>query len=173
MNNNELVLGAIIAALTVIGAQLSIFVGEVPLTFQLVGVALAGMALRPRVAFMSMLAYMALGLVGVPVFAGFRGGVGIVLGPTGGFILSMPVAAVAVSLVSTCSCLPEGRWGRILAGMVTIPIMYLFGSLQMAWVLNWRWTVAIIYTLQFLIFDILKVLLAATMARLMARMLPR
>ncbi len=169
MNSREMVLGAIITALTAIGAQLSVFLGEVPFTFQLVGVALAGMALLPRAALMSMLAYIVLGLVGVPVFAGLRGGPGIVLGPTGGFILSMPLAAVAVSLLTRR--LGADTKARILAGMVTIPVMYFFGSLQMSLILGWRWDVAMVATLQFFVFDVVKVLLAATMARSMRLML--
>ena len=170
MRTHELVLGSLVVALTAVGAQLSLFVGEVPLTFQVVGVALAGLFLPPGRAFTAMLAYVLLGLAGAPVFAGFRGGPGVVLGATGGFILSMPLAAAAVSRLR--QQLPTTRLGMGAAGLVIIPIMYACGSAQLAWVLGWSWWTALIFTLQFLFFDGLKVLLAATIAYALRHRVP-
>ena len=173
MSSVELVLGAIIAALTVIGAQVSLFlpaVSAVPLTFQVVGVAVAGMALRPRAAFMSMLSYVVLGLVGVPVFARLQGGPGIVLGPTGGFIISMPLAAAAVSYAM--GRLPPSRGATLWAGLAAIPVMYALGSLQLSVVLGVSWGTALSTTLVFLPFDILKIGLAAIIVNLLRRWSP-
>jgi biotin transport system substrate-specific component len=63
------------------------------------GVFAAGLALSPRYAALSIGAYVLLGVVGVPVFAGFVGGVGAVVGPTGGFIIAYPIMAWLTALI--------------------------------------------------------------------------
>ena len=83
---------AIIAAMS----QLSIPMPYgVPLTMQTLAIPLAGIVLGPKKGTLSTLAYILLGAIGVPVFSGFSGGIGIVLGMTGGFIMSFPAMACA------------------------------------------------------------------------------
>ncbi len=59
----------------------------VPLTFQTFAVCLAGAALGRWRGTLSVFVYIALGSVGLPVFTGFQGGLGVLAGPTGGFII--------------------------------------------------------------------------------------
>lgn len=70
----------------------------VPITLQTFAILLAGIVLGPRTGMLSAELYVLLGAVGVPVFAGFRGGVAVLLGPTAGFILSFPVLALAAGI---------------------------------------------------------------------------
>ncbi|GHU79121.1 biotin transporter BioY [Clostridia bacterium] len=89
----------IFTAVTVIMAQISIPMPMgVPITMQTFAICLAGMLLSPRNSFFSALLYVLLGAIGIPVFAQFSGGLGIVFGPTGGFILSFPIMAWLVAL---------------------------------------------------------------------------
>jgi len=84
----------IFAAIIVVCAQIAIpLPGGVPMTLQAWGIALAGLVLGPKNGTLAALVYVMLGAVGVPVFAHFRGGMGVLLGPTGGFILSFPLMA--------------------------------------------------------------------------------
>ena len=86
---------AIIAVL----AQISIpMPAGVPMTLQTFAVPLAGVVLGKKRGFLASLVYVLLGAVGVPVFAGFTGGLGIVLGITGGFIVSFPIMAYLAGL---------------------------------------------------------------------------
>lgn len=67
------------------------------------------------------LTYVALGCCGVPVFAGYRGGMEILAGPTGGYLLGMPVAALVLGSIGSAT--PEKindrqRYIRIALGMV-------------------------------------------------------
>ena len=68
--------------------------GGVPFTLQVWAVSLAGLVLGPKKGAIAALVYVALGAVGAPVFASFTGGIGVIMRPTGGFILSFPVVAL-------------------------------------------------------------------------------
>jgi len=87
-------LTGVFAAFIAIMAQVSIPMPlGVPLTLQTFAVAMAGILLGANQGFWAALAYILLGAAGAPVFAGFRGGVPCLLGPTGGFLLSFPLLA--------------------------------------------------------------------------------
>ena len=90
---------ALFTAVIAAGAQIAIpLPGGVPFTLQVTTISLAGLVLGPRKGSMATIVYVLLGAAGVPVFAHFTGGIGIVLGPTGGFILSFPLLALVAGL---------------------------------------------------------------------------
>lgn len=72
----------------------------VPLTGQTFGVLLVGAALGSRRGFASLGLYTALGLAGLPVFAGGASGLGYALGPTGGYLLGFMVSAYVIGLLA-------------------------------------------------------------------------
>ena len=81
---------AIMTAITVVMAQISIPMPMgVPMTMQTFAITLAGVILGSKKGGLSILVYVLLGAIGVPVFAGFSGGVQNLIGPTGGFIISL------------------------------------------------------------------------------------
>ena len=89
----------IFTALIAICAQISIpLPGGVPFTLQTWAIALTGVLLGMRNGAMATLAYVLLEAAGAPVFHHFQGGFGMILGPTGGFILSFPILALLVGL---------------------------------------------------------------------------
>ena len=99
----------LIAALTAVLAQFSIDLpGGVPFSFQPFGVFFAGILLGPIWGGFSMLLYLLVGIAGAPVFSNGTAGVGIVLGPTGGFLISYVFAAAAIGLVAHRSLDPVG-----------------------------------------------------------------
>jgi biotin transport system substrate-specific component len=65
----------------------------VPITMQVLTVLLSAIALGSRLAFLSQLQYVLAGLLGVPVFAGFKSGFSTIMGPTGGYIMGFLAAA--------------------------------------------------------------------------------
>lgn len=88
---------AIMTAITAVLAQVSIPLPMmVPMTLQTFAVTLAGIVLGARRGAISMLVYLLLGAVGVPVFTGLKGGLQSVIGPTGGFLLSFPLMAYLI-----------------------------------------------------------------------------
>jgi len=65
----------------------------VPITMQVLTVLLSAIALGSRLAFLSQLQYVLAGLLGAPVFAGFKSGLSALMGPTGGYIMGFLAAA--------------------------------------------------------------------------------
>ena len=99
MKTKNLAFCALMAAVTAVCAQISIpLPGGVPLTLSVAAVYLSGAFLGPGLAFASQLIYLLLGAFGLPVFAGFSGSLGVLLGSTGGYLLVYPLMAAAVAL---------------------------------------------------------------------------
>ena len=73
---------------------------NVPITLQTLWVYLSGVVLGPIWAGFAFLLYLLAGLIGLPVFAGANAGLGVILGPTGGFLIGFPLAAVTIGLVT-------------------------------------------------------------------------
>lgn len=97
MNNNKLstkdlcIISIFVAGICVLG-QLSIPMPYgVPMTLQTFIITIAGVILGAKKGTIATLIYILIGVVGMPVFSGFTGGIGVILGPTGGFILSFPI----------------------------------------------------------------------------------
>ena len=89
----------IFTAIIAVMAQISIpMPNGVPMTLQTFAIPFAGIILGPRKGTVSVLIYILLGMLGAPVFTRFAGGPGIILGPTGGFILSFPFMAFAAGV---------------------------------------------------------------------------
>ncbi len=102
LSTRDLCFIGIFTAIIAVLAQISIPMPYgVPMTLQTLAIPLAGIVLGTRNGTLSTLTYVLLGAFGVPVFAGFTGGLGIVFGPTGGFILSFPIMALAAGIGAT------------------------------------------------------------------------
>ncbi len=113
----ELCYVAFFTAMIAVLAQISIpLPGGVPLTLQTFAVPLAGLVLGPKKGTLATLIYILLGAVGVPVFANFSGGLGIVLGMTGGFIISFPLMAFLAGLGVKKSVKSPLLWIYLLLG---------------------------------------------------------
>ena len=95
MRARELCMAALFAALTAAGAFIRIPLGISTMTLQLLFTAMAGVLLGARTAALSQTVYVALGLLGLPVFVK-GGGIGYLLEPTCGFLLALPLAAYVI-----------------------------------------------------------------------------
>lgn len=89
-----IVIGA--SALMALLAQLTIPLPVVPITGQTLGVLLIGAVLGSKRGALAMIAYLAEGAIGLPVFAGGAGSVVVLIGPTAGYLFSYPIAAFVV-----------------------------------------------------------------------------
>ena len=95
----SLVSAALLTALMAASGWISIPLGTVPVTFQVFGVVLAALLLPWAWAGASLGVYLVLGAIGVPVFASGTAGLGVVLGPTGGYLIGFVVAAPVAALM--------------------------------------------------------------------------
>lgn len=86
-------------AVMAVSAWVTIPLGPVPFTLQMFAMAFAVVVLTPREAIAAIAGYLALGAVGVPVFSGMRGGIGVLAGPTGGFIWGFLFGIAAAALL--------------------------------------------------------------------------
>ena len=77
---------AMTIAIIAVSAWVTVPIGPVPFTLQMFAVTFALLILKPKQAIAAIAGYLALGAIGVPVFSGMRGGVGVLMGPTGGFL---------------------------------------------------------------------------------------
>lgn len=95
----DLVLISVSAALITICSWISIPLGPVPFTLQTLGILAVMLTVGGRRGTIAILVYLALGAVGVPVFAGFKGGIMSFVGPTGGFLIGFVIAALVYWLL--------------------------------------------------------------------------
>ena len=95
----SMALCALFAAVTAVLSQIAIPLGPVPISLSTLAVFLAGGLLGARDGTVSQLIYVLLGVVGVPVFSGFSGGLGKLAGPTGGYIVGYIFMALVIGLI--------------------------------------------------------------------------
>jgi len=86
--------------LTAIAAQLRFHIGPIPYTMQNFAVILSGILLSPAYAFSSQLLYLLLICLGLPIATGFRGGIHVLLGYTGGYLMGFPITVLLMSLLT-------------------------------------------------------------------------
>ena len=101
-NKNEklrlTVKAALFAAMLCVLSPLTIPAGAVPFSLSLAAVYLCGAFQTPLYAVASTVCDLILGACGLPVFSNFSGGIGKLIGPTGGYLFSYPLTALAVAL---------------------------------------------------------------------------
>lgn len=117
-------------ALIAICSWISIPVFEVPITLQTFAVFVTIALLGTKRGLLAIITYILLGIVGVPVFAGFSGGPGVLLGTTGGYIIGFIFSAVVTGLIMS-------RFGKkvivqVIAMIAGLLVCYAFGT---AWFL--------------------------------------
>ena len=164
---------AVFAALIVVLGTVTVPVpGGVPITGQTLGVMLAGLVLGARRAPLAVLVVLALAAAGLPVLAGGRGGLGVFLGPTAGYLLGWIAGSVVIGLIAH-----HGRftWWRAGIGAVLggILVIYLFGIPVQSLVTGVPFGPTVLSSLVFLPGDLLKAVLAVVLAVALRRAYPR
>ena len=86
----------------------------VPITLQTFGVVAAGLVLGARRGFLAVALYLAVGLAGVPVFAGMTGGLGVLGGASVGYLLAFPLAALVAGWLGGLALRAGPRWRYLL-----------------------------------------------------------
>ncbi|WP_299087402.1 biotin transporter BioY [uncultured Metabacillus sp.] len=136
----DITLVGMFAALMAVGANITSWapflqIANVPLSMQPFFCILAGLLLGSRLGALSMTIYALIGIAGAPVFAQFSGGIGVIFGSTGGFILSYIISAYAVGKVIELS--KEKKQATFFtASFVGIALIYVIGTTYMWLALN-------------------------------------
>ena len=116
---------ALMTAVTCIVAPLSIPIGLVPISLTNLAIYLTLYLLDWKKGTLSYLLYLLIGLVGLPVFSGFTGGVAKLAGPTGGYIIGFIPMAVIAGLVVDHT---QNRWLHLAGMIVGTLVCYAFGT---------------------------------------------
>lgn len=168
-HTKSLIYPAMGAGLIAILSQIIIPIGPVPFTLQTLAVGLIASLYPPKKAMASILLYLLLGAIGLPVFAGFSGGMASLFGPTAGFLWGFVLyAGVTASLTSSHSTL----WQVFLANLLGDSLCFGLGSLVFALVTRSSIESTLALTiLPFLIPDLVKLLLVTVSHRPISRLL--
>ncbi len=188
MTTRTLVLSALFTALLcalAIVPPIPMPLVPVPLTLQTLVVMLAGLIIGPRAAGLSVLLYAVLAAIGFPVLPGARGGLAVLLGPTGGFLLGMILGAIVTGWLAKVSLFgPAGApatmqtndraWVAItrntLAALVGgVVVVYLVGVPWLSVVTGMSLGKALNVIVVFLPGDLIKAVLAAFLAQRVRR----
>mgnify|MGYP001639029028 FL=1 len=173
----DLIMCTAFAALIAVGAYIRFYVGVVPFTMQVFFVILAGMLLGSKIGTVSVLIYIFIGLLGIPVFTD-GGGIWYFLNPKFGYIIGFAIAAFVIGIM-----IPKGECKFLryfIAGLTGIGIIYLVG-------VSYYWAVSFFYlrknlSFQFLMIycflitlpgDILSCLLAAVISKRISKAVKR
>ena len=137
----------------------------VPITAQTLGVMLAGAVLGAKKGGLSLVIFLLLIVVGAPVLSGGRTGVSVFVGPSGGFLLSWPIAAYVIGWFVDHTKGNISFWKIMLYTFIGgIVIVYLIGGAHMAFVMHIPLLKSYISSLIFIPGDIIKCLLASFLA---------
>jgi len=159
VSNMLLILGGSLFVALCAQIRIPLPFSPVPITAQTLGVLLVGSLLGSRLGLGSMILYIAMGLVGLPFFAGGGSGVQYVFGATAGYLVAFPFAAALTGWLA------ERGWDRRMLTMILSMIMgnaviYVLGVSWLAWLKGFEFAI-VNGMLIFIVGDILKIAIAA------------
>ena len=159
-----MVYASLLAALTAASALISIPVGEVPVVLYNFFILMMGLLLGSRWGAASIAVYLLAGSLGLPVFAGAKGGLAILLGPTGGYLIGFLPAVFIIGFIS--DKFKQRFIYDIIAMLCGTAVIYALGVIQLKIVLGKTWMVTMaLGVFPFIIFDVIKAVAAAVTAK--------
>ncbi len=166
------VFAAVIAVLGLPGG-FALF-GAVPITAQTLGVMLAGAILGPWLGAVSMALFLALVAIGLPLLSGGRGGIGVFVGPSAGYLIGFLVGAFVIGLIVHAGRRRPTLW-RTFTGIVVggILVVYAFGIPLQALITRLPLGETALMSLVFLPGDLLKAVVATAITTTLVRAYPR
>ena len=157
-------------ALLAVSAAVTVPLGPVPFTLQTMVLALLPAALGWRTSACSAALYLLLGAVGLPVFSGLSGGLGHLLGPTGGFLWGFLVGTALGGTL--CRAAGHSRLGEALGVVAMLLASYAAGTMQLALVMGLSVPAAAsMAVLPFIVPDALKLVAGVSAGRAVRRAL--
>ncbi len=173
MKNNriaDMVLVSLFAAVIAVSAQIAIPVGAIPFTLQTMAVLIAAALLGLKRGVTSIAVYILLGVVGLPVFSGFKGGIGALAGPTGGYITAFLLVGLIVGFA-------VDKFGRKISVMILsmtagLLLCYAFGTLWFVFSTGTDFLSALMLcVVPYIIIDVLKIVGSALLVNRLDKVL--
>ncbi len=157
-------LAGLMTAITAICSWINIglFFTPIPINLALMGPYISGLLLGSRYGVLSQTAYVLMGAFGLPVFAGFASGVGVLAGPTGGFIAGY----VLCSAICGLSVRKKGTKHRLLLMLLGLTACYVCGLIWFMFVTGAAlWAALVSCVFPFLLGDAVKIALTALLTK--------
>lgn len=155
-----MIVSALFAAIIGILAQITIPLPLVPITGQTLAIGLVGTILGSRHGTLTVLLYLIIGAIGIPIFAQLSGGIGILVGPTGGFLIGFIPAAFIIGyyLEKTSFTVRNAVIANIIGTLITL----IFGTIWLKIIAQLSWGAAFVGGFApFIIVGFMKAFLAA------------
>lgn len=169
-STRQMIIAAVFVAVTAILAQIIVILPYTPIqiTMSIVGVFLCGALLDTKYSCMAMCAYILLGAFGMPVFGKFSGGLGIIAGPTGGYIVAYPFMVLVIGMA--VKKFKKRFFTYFLSMIIALLICYALGTLWLMISTNMNLQAALaagVYS--FVVFDIIKAAASAGLAAVLIK----
>lgn len=164
----DMVYTAMFTAIICVCSIISINIGTVPITLQTFAVCVSAAMLGWKRGTISIILYILLGAAGLPVFAGFSGGIGILTGATGGYIIGFIFTALIVGI---CADKFDRKLVPLIISMVVgIAVCYALGTPWFMFVTNMDLKISLGYcVIPFLPFDAIKIVLATVIVNRLSK----
>ncbi len=161
---------ALLVAVLIVLSQLALPVvfSPTPISLGLVGVYLIGCFFKPKESLLAIAVYILLGAIGLPVFAGFKGGIYSLFGPTGGYIFSYIIICLFISNIRLHS-----KNSVFLVGTMILSLFfcYAIGTLWLAYFMNISFVSALpLGVYPFIVGDVVKILVTVIFVRFIDKM---
>ena len=165
---------ALFAVIIAICSWLSV-PATIPFTLQTFGIFLTVGVLGGKRGTLSVLIYLLLGIIGIPVFSGFTGGVGRLLGTTGGYIIGFLLSAMVMWAME--QFLGKKRWVLAISMVLGLIVCYAFGTMWFMFVYANStgpigvWTALGWCVFPYIIPDLIKIALALALCKRLAQII--
>ena len=171
LSTRDITFTAVGIALISVSAWVTVPIGPVPFTLQTMALAFVLVAMSPVQSTLAVMLYLVLGAAGLPLFSGMRGGVGVLLSPTGGFLIGFALAALAALVIRRV--MDDSPARDVVVVVALIVCSYFFGWAWLMVSTGMSATAAFAAAcLPFIVPDIIKCAVGITMARAVRRAVP-
>ena len=167
MNTKTMIICAIFAAVLCVFSVMTIPISPVPISMGIFGIMLTASILGAKKGSIAVIIYILLGAIGLPVFSGFKGGIQVLAGPTGGYIWSYIFMAIIIGLLTAkLATKPILAMVQIFGACVLgTAVCYFFGTVQFMLVQNMGLIKSLsLCVFPFVAFDLLKAVVCAYLA---------
>lgn len=155
----EMSLVALFPAMMAATAGLAIPIGGLPaITLQTIFVFLAALLLGPRLGSLSMIIYVFMGIIGIPVFSNFQGGLGVVTGGHGGFIIGFIFSVFLIGMLKNINIINKNNCYIFLILVLGNLVIYMFGASYIAFLTNTTILSVLATLIQYLPGDSIKII---------------
>lgn len=161
---------ALFAALMCICGPLSVPIGPVPVSLTNLVLYLAVMVLDTKKTFISYIVYLLIGIVGLPVFSGFQGGIAKVAGPTGGYLVGFLLMIVIGGIIMEKT---KANIALTIVGMILgTAVCYAFGTIWFMMIMDYELAPALTLCVwPFVPFDLIKMAVAVPVGKIIRKRL--